>query len=564
MQQINLITRRGFLDRGIKIGLGVTLSTLVDIPFVLRQALAEGTIGTGTPKKKVLFIFLRGANDSLNSVVPILDDAYVTSRPLRASDGSGGAIPNIGLRTDSGLNYATAGQCDFIQSGTGRTFPQVTIQPGLIDQFAIRLGNGFAALHPALKFLAPGYNAGHLALVHRVAYPRQSRSHFDSQNYWETASPNNNLVKDGIFYRTAYQGMLAAPDYFKNQPLTGVSIQSSLPLSLRGSAAAMTNLSDVSRYDLLNIPNSLNSTNGTKADAYITSANQFPFVTKDNRELLQLQYGNLLSTLPLFTDISNQLLNSNFKDNENTDGDYPYSLFPTSNNTNGGYVRGGGVTDANKYVVDTSSATYSLFNSLKAAALVLNNTDAFIAGTQYDGFDNHKAQGGATGTHANLLKSIGWAMYALRKYFMINANKCSWDDLIVVTMTEFGRTTVMNSDLGTDHAEAGVMFIGGGKVKGYDATASRSGVFGCSPNQFTAGSPLNWTTGGTGSMFGASGRYLKRIYDYRSVLGKIIRDHVGATQTQLNQIIPGYPTENLGNPGTAIDNTPVAGEPDIV
>src|SRR5260221_9315219 len=145
--------------------------------------------------------------------------------------------------------------------------------------------------------------------------------------------------------------MLAAPDYLKSEPLTGVSIQSSLPLSLRGSAAAMTNLSDVSRYDLLNIPNSLNSANGTKADAYITTANQFPFVTKDNRELLQLQYGNLLSTLPLFTDISNQLLNSNFKDNENTDGDYPYSLFPTSNNTNGGYVRGGGVTDANNNVV---------------------------------------------------------------------------------------------------------------------------------------------------------------------------------------------------------------------
>ena len=50
--------------------------------------------------------------------------------------------------------------------------------------------------------LAPVYNGGDLALVHRVGYPKQSRSHFDSQNYWETGNPNNNLVKDGILYVT--------------------------------------------------------------------------------------------------------------------------------------------------------------------------------------------------------------------------------------------------------------------------------------------------------------------------------------------------------------------------
>jgi uncharacterized protein (DUF1501 family) len=217
--------------------------------------------------------------------------------------------------------------------------------------------------------------------------------------------------------------------------------------------------------------------------------------------------------------------------------------------------------------VDNSSSVYSFFTSLKAAALVLNNTNAFVAGTQYDGFDTHKAQGGATGTHANLLRTIGWSMYALRKYFMANANLCNWNDLVVVTMTEFGRTTVMNSDLGTDHAEAGVMFVGGGAVKGYN-NGNASGVFGCSPTQFAGGAtnPLNWTTGASGSMFGASGRYLRRIYDYRSVLGKIIRDHLGATQTQLNTIIPGYatPGEQLAAGGTSSDTTVIAGEPNIV
>ncbi|MDQ6631745.1 MAG: hypothetical protein M3Y82_08285, partial [Verrucomicrobiota bacterium] len=73
--------------------------------------------------------------------------------------------------------------------------------------------------------------------------------------------------------------------------------------------------------------------------------------------------------------------------------------------------------------------------------------------------------------------------------------------------------------------------------------------------------------GQTGSMFGVSSRYLKRSADYRSILGELIRDHLGATQNQLNRIIPGYavPGENLQFGGTSsIDGTPIAGELGIV
>ena len=48
------MTRRGFLDRSFKVGLGVALSTLVDIPFVMKRALAEGSIGLNG--KKLLFM----------------------------------------------------------------------------------------------------------------------------------------------------------------------------------------------------------------------------------------------------------------------------------------------------------------------------------------------------------------------------------------------------------------------------------------------------------------------------------------------------------------------------
>jgi hypothetical protein len=55
MQHINLITRRGFLDRSMKIGLAAALGSLIDIPFVLKRALAEGNIGLNG--KKAAFHF---------------------------------------------------------------------------------------------------------------------------------------------------------------------------------------------------------------------------------------------------------------------------------------------------------------------------------------------------------------------------------------------------------------------------------------------------------------------------------------------------------------------------
>ena len=74
-------------------------------------------------------------------------------------------------------------------------------------------------------------------------------------------------------------------------------------------------------------------------------------------------------------------------------------------------------------------------------------------------------------------------------------------------------------------------------------------------------------------MFGIDNRYLKRIYDFRSVLGEIIRKHLGATDAQLGRIIPGYLDEgnqHLRNGGTVLAptydrvNTATKGEPGIL
>src|SRR5216117_50574 len=406
MQNINILTRRAFLDRSFKVGLGVALSTLVDIPLVMKRALADGNIGVPGPDgktKKVLFIFLRGANDALNSVIPIQDSAYATSRP------------NLAIPPDAVSDYTLSGPCDF-------PINAAATDPTFAYAGAVPLGNGFAALHPSLKFLAPVYNAGDLALVHRVGYPKQSRSHFDSQNYWETGNPNNNLVKDGILYRAMLESGIA-----NSAPLTGVSVQSSLPLVLRGSSAAMTNLTDPTRYNLLGIPN---GTGDKKADdAAIQAANGFPFADKKNRELLNLQYRNLTDTLSIFAQLNFTDAGNTFVDDVNTDNDAPYYLFPTSNAKNGGYAFH--ANNAQKYVVDTGA--YGFFTNLKAAALILNKTDAIVAGTEMGGFDTHSnqvlANDSTEGAHANLQRRIAWAMYALRKYFITYGDKATWDNL---------------------------------------------------------------------------------------------------------------------------------------
>ena len=519
---INTLTRRDFLSRTLKAGGALGLAALTQVPPFARRALAEGNLGLNG--KKLLFVFLRGANDALNSCIPIEDPAY------------GSAIrPGIYIPKDAGESYAGTGPCDF-PTNLGSTFAYGN---------AIKIGNGFNALHPSLKFLAPVYNAGDLVMIHRVGYPRQSRSHFDSQAYWETGEPNS-VTREGIFYRTLIEsGQTAA------NPLAGISIQGALPTLFKGSAAALTNINDPTRYDLLGTPTPAGD---QKLMNSILAANGARFADKRSRGLLQLSYDNLSSTLDLFSTIDFTETGNTFLDDVATDGGtMHYSLFPTTTAKNGG-----GTTAT--YVADVGSTSF--FQQLKGAALILNKTDAIIAGTEMGGFDTHNNQGGVTGDHADLQTRIAWAIYALRKYFMLHAQKVGWNDVAVVFITEFGRTTAQNGSGGTDHAEAGLMWVAGGGVKGYGKAGRTNGVLAGVPT-----GSLPWIPGNAGSMFGVSGRYLQRAVDYRSVLGEIIRDHLGATQDQLNRIIPGYavPGEALLSGGTSsIDGTPILGEVDVV
>jgi uncharacterized protein (DUF1501 family) len=515
----NIITRRSFLKASVQTTAALGLASLATIPPFLRRALAEGSIGTNG--KKVLFIFLRGGNDGVNNVIPIMDPSYAGNRAVLA------------LPKDPAVQYDLAnGSCD-VQP---RNYP-----------YGIRLGNGFAALHPAMSDLAPLFNAGDLALIHRVAYRSQSRSHFDSEKYWEKASDGtsaNRLIGDGVWYRTIVES-----GWNRSHALAGVSIQSNMPQSLRG-VEPMTNLSSIGRYNLLGVYSPVGSTNTDRVKLLnaIDGANQQPYPEKDNRSFVYGLGNAFKDTLDIFQDPAN-----NFTSNEFYDADGTTHLFPINSADD---ERGLG------------SGAYGFFTNLKAAAQVLANTEAVIAGTEMGGFDTHTGQvtSGSPhlGGHANLIRRIGWAFYALSRFFSNPGNSSrgvTWNDVVVVTMSEFGRTSAENASIGTDHAEASVMYVAGGAVNG--------GVFGCALGQRNGVNEWDLGTGAKdGSLFAANSNvgYLKRVIDYRSVLGEIIRDHLGATQNQLNHIIPAYTNESVEHlkTGGMISTTPIIGELGIV
>src|SRR6266404_1981853 len=257
----NIITRRSFLKASFQATAALGLASLTNIPPFLKRALAEGNIGISG--KKLLFIFLRGGNDGVNNIIPIQDPSYAANRAL------------LSIPKETGVNAPDYSQATGAADAVAANYP-----------FAIRLGNGFAALHPAMSDLVPLFNAHDLALIHRVAYRSQSRSHFDSEVYWEKATDgittNNRQVNDGLWYRTIVES-----GWNRTHALSGVSIQSNMPQSLRG-GEPMTNLSSIGRYNILGVYNPVGNTNTDRIKILnaVDAANLRAHPTKDNRELV--------------------------------------------------------------------------------------------------------------------------------------------------------------------------------------------------------------------------------------------------------------------------------------
>jgi uncharacterized protein (DUF1501 family) len=128
------------------------------------------------------------------------------------------------------------------------------------------------------------------------------------------------------------------------------------------------------------------------------------------------------------------------------------------------------------------------------------------------GWDNHVNEGGAQGQLANLLKDLGQGMAAFRQDMGDRMQ-----NIVFVTMSEFGRTAKENGNRGTDHGHANCMFVMGGDVKGGKVYGRWPGL---NEGQLNEGRDLALTT------------------DFRSVLGEILHRHIAVRD--LAPVFPGF------------------------
>lgn len=449
-------SRRSFLQ-----GCGVTLAgfgiaSLFPTPFI-QQALAATD---ATSDKRLLFIFLRGGNDGLNTIIPHGDPDYSAAhRPT--------------------LYVPYAAQYDL---------------------------NGFASLHPALASLRGPFNAGELAVVHRVGYPNSSRSHFDGARIWENGNPAHPELFEGWLYRYIHDNALSAG---VNLPV--LSIQGTTPTLLLGDER-FVNIADPDNFSY-----GVTDPKLTKFKTRWRGVSSGLSGLEAYRPILSQTGVKLMDTLDEYASWDQANWNP-------LDPNTGWSLFPVSAATN---------------QAGFSTTSFDFFRSIKVCALsLLESTGASangtrVAGTQLNGFDTHSGQGQTTGTHADLLSWLGYAIKSLRIVLSGAAvdprgYPSIWSNTVVVTLSEFGRTTIENGSHGTDHAGGSCLFVAGGSVRG--------GVYNCDPSTWPAG-----------VMMGVYGRYLLHRTDYRSIFWEILRDHMGAPPAQADTMFPGYTAGGLGS-----------------
>ena len=430
--------RRDFLKAGGLTTLALTLNAFSPALF-RRRLLAGPAVG----QKKLIFVFQRGGNDGVNTVIPRGDPQYnITNRPTLFID----------------------------------------------DQDALDL-NGFAQLHPSMQPLMELYASQNLAVIHRVGYSGQSQSHFDSQQYWENGTTNQPYYEEGMFYRQVERTMDPVNNHF-----VAASLSSNQMVALKGPLPVPT-ISNPATFTFAGTP--------AKVQKFLGQLPTAP-VGPDGKGMLGF-YG----------------------------GPRDFSSKPYRDLV---YGTGLVLADAVQIVQDAvgqgphvpaNGAVYpnnGFGTRLQQVAMLMKRTPVRILGVNIGGWDTHTNQGGLNGYHGNLLGDLALGIQALARDL-----QDQWNDVVLVTMSEFGRTSKENGSFGTDHAYANCMFIAGGNVNG--------GVYNCNPATWAAG-----------DLFSQDGRYVRYKTDYRAIFGEIFTRHFGDNMTTLNYVIPGYSAAQTARP----------------
>ena len=418
------ISRRYFLKTA-----GLSLFGAASVPaFLRRTAYALDQPNASARKKILVAIFQRGAADGLNTVVPFGDASYYSLRPSIA-------IPAPSAR--SGLSGRTAIDLD-----------------------------GFFALHPSLAGLKPLFDARHLAILNAAGSPDSTRSHFDAQDYMETAAPGFRGTSSGWLNRY----LDSAPEA-EATPFRAVALAPRMPLTFAGPAPALA-MNDVQAFRLRTLSGP-DGASGAAGAMGIAGAFESMYASTSD---------------PLLGRTAHEMFEA-------------AAMLERLRTTD--YQPSNGVQYPNG----------RLGNSLRQVAqLIKSDVGLEIAFADVSGWDHHVNEGAVEGQLANSLKQFGDALAAFHQDM---GERMS--DVLVLSMTEFGRAARENGNRGTDHGHAAVMFALGGPVKGGKVYGPWPGL---APDQLYEGRDLALTT------------------DFRDVFAEVAVRHLGATD--VNSIFPGF------------------------
>jgi uncharacterized protein (DUF1501 family) len=319
--------------------------------------------------------------------------------------------------------------------------------------------DGFFGLHPSLAPLAPLFHKNELAIVHAAGSPDPTRSHFDAQDFMESGTPGLKATEDGWLNRA----LETIPEE-NASPFRAVAMGANLPRMLRGPAPAIA-LPDVRQFKVM----AQNSSTGQVAEGGF-----------------EAMYAQT---------VDHALRGTGTETFEAID-----------------MLR---KADPGKYQPE-NGADYGknrLGQSLQQIGQLLKaDIGTEVLFVDCGGWDNHVNEGGAKGQLSNLLKDLGQGMAAFRQDMGDRM-----ENIVFVTMSEFGRTAKENGNRGTDHGHANCMFVMGGDVKGGKVYGRWPGL---NEGQLNEGRDLALTT------------------DFRSVLGEILRKHNGVKE--LAPVFPGF------------------------
>jgi uncharacterized protein (DUF1501 family) len=341
----------------------------------------------------------------------------------------------------------------FGESAYYKSRPSIAIAKPGSPDGAIDL-DGFFGLHPRMASLQPHFKRGELAIINATGSNDPTRSHFDAQDYMESGTPGRKSTRDGWLNR-----YLHARDHEEASAFRAVSLTQQLPRSLQGQAPALA-IDQLGRFGLRA---------GDRGDAMQSS--------------FEAQYAAAADSL----------------------------LKPTGNEAFEA-VKQLKAVDLSKYA-PANGAVYpnsGYGQALKQIAqLIKADMGLEVAFAESGNWDHHANEGPQI---ANRLDDFASGIAA----FAADLGD-RMADVMVLTMSEFGRTVAENGNRGTDHGHGNAMLVLGGDVKGGKVYGKWPGL---EREQRYEGRDLAITT------------------DFRDVFAEILTGHMGARDT--STVFPGY------------------------